>query len=162
MVIIKYFHIVYGQSNLWWSRQRQKPNKISGLNKNVGNILVSLRVDATRSHRHRHSPESLPVKIAAIIKINIIYYIMKIYPRTRYTTAHLPQTVPRQLSSLTTHSTIYSFHSIPGPMPYQVPIMCRPVALLADSRFPIANFNLITSEYNARSILHHFRCQLAI
>lgn len=123
MVIIKYFRIVYGQSNLWWSRQRQrqrqKANKISGLNKNVGNILVSLRVDATRSHRHRHrhSPESLPVKIAAIIKMNIIYYIMKIYPRTRYTTAHLPQTVPRQLSSLTTHSTIYSFHFRPHAIP---------------------------------------------
>lgn len=59
-------------------------NKISGLNKNVGNILVCLRVDddadadadADATRRHRHSPESLPMKIAAIIKINIIYYII--------------------------------------------------------------------------------------
>jgi len=79
MVIIKYFHIVE-RTYVPWPEQSHlmEENKISGLNKNC---LPYFLLFTSQWHRS-HSPESLPIRIAAIIKINIIYYIMKITKRS--------------------------------------------------------------------------------
>lgn len=133
---------------MWPKQSVMEPNKISGLNKNVGNILVCLRVDDDAEQAQyaiRHTPSAIRLEVCQWKSLQLLKLISFI---TSWKYLHVPEMLPAYLPQTVPAIKLFDdpfIHSSMGPRKSPaIPIMCRPVALLptADCQFQLNNIGI--------------------